>query len=368
MSNLIPDFNRNVHCLLGLPFDAVGLDQASAQITLAAVNKTLCFFSTPNLNFLVATQTDVDFRQSVINSDLSVADGMPIVWMARLLGIPIRERVAGSDLFETIRYGTGEKISVFFFGGPEGIAEAASRKINAENGRLRCVGYMSPGFGSVQEISTPETINQINQSGADLLVVSLGACKGQSWIEHNRSALKVPVVSHLGAVVNFVAGSVMRAPTWMQKTGLEWLWRVKAEPNLWKRYINDGMALVKLLFANVLPQVFYQWRLVNTLKLAETESVSLTMSQNHTQIELRGNWTLANLEPVRRIFFQATAAGLDVRIDVSRVQMFDSAFLGLVLLLYGHQIRTNRLLTLQSVSGSQSRQIQRCGAGYLLDM
>jgi N-acetylglucosaminyldiphosphoundecaprenol N-acetyl-beta-D-mannosaminyltransferase len=240
--------SRKVHYLLGLPFDAITLDAAVAKIRSCAASGKPCFFSTPNLNFLITSQRDEAFRNSVIRSDLSLADGMLIVWLAKAIGLPITERVAGSDVFEALRQKSdAAKLKVFFFGGPPGVAERAAERINREDGGMECVGYESPGFGSVEEMSSDATIDKINGSGAVFLVVSLGAIKGQAWIELNRSRLKVPVMSHLGAVVNFVAGNVRRAPVWMQKTGLEWLWRVKEEPSLWRRYFSDAIALVKLI-------------------------------------------------------------------------------------------------------------------------
>jgi len=247
---------RRVHFILGLPFDELSLKQAVESIQHAVRTRSRCFFSTPNLNFLVTAQNNDVFRKSVLESDLSLADGMPIVWLARLLGVPIRERVAGSDVFEALRHAKGKQIKVFFFGGPPGVAQQAAEKINSENGGLVCVGFESPGYGSIQEMSDTTTIAKINASGADFLVVSLGAAKGQAWIMHNLAVLNMPVISHLGAVVNFVAGHVSRAPLWMRKTGIEWLWRIKEEPALWRRYFFDGIALIKLLTFKVFPVVF----------------------------------------------------------------------------------------------------------------
>ncbi len=250
------DFSRPVHCLLGLPFDAV--DMAGAEHRLLAAKETgeRCFLSTPNLNFVVACLGDEAFRESVIQSDLSVADGMPLVWVARLLGIPIRERVAGSGLFERLysAQATAErKVAVFYFGGEAGRAELACKTTNEEATGSICVGAIDPGFIPVESMSREEWIERINESGADFLVVALGARKGQAWIMRNRDRLMVPLISHLGAVVNFVAGSVSRAPVTMQRAGLEWLWRIKEEPDLWRRYFHDGLALLKLLTTRQLP-------------------------------------------------------------------------------------------------------------------
>ena len=102
---------------MGLPFDAVDMDKAESVVRNAISTRSRCFLSTPNLNFSIACRVDEAFRQSVLISDLVVADGMPIVWMARLLKIPIHHRVAGSSLFEALSRGPhSSPIKVFFFG------------------------------------------------------------------------------------------------------------------------------------------------------------------------------------------------------------------------------------------------------------
>ena len=135
---MMNDFDRNIHCLLGLPVDAVDMAQAMKQVRASAQKKTPCFLSTPNLNFLIACQKDSKFRDAVINSDLSTADGMPLVWLARLLGIPIAERVAGSDLFEQLRKDSASPLSVYFFG------RTRRRGRERADGRSRRPGGASP--------------------------------------------------------------------------------------------------------------------------------------------------------------------------------------------------------------------------------
>lgn len=246
--------SQAVITIAGLPFHRVNTQQAVRCLAEAMRDRKRLFLSTPNLNFLVAAQTDEAFKQSVLVSDMSVADGMPILWLARKQGTPLPERVAGSDVFDALRRGAGQgvlgrAVKVFFFGGPPGVAQQACDVLNAEHARggpMQGVGALSPGFGSVQDMSTPEVLQAINQSGADFLVVALGAKKGQAWILHNLPQLQVPVVSHLGAVVNFVAGTVRRAPVRWQRWGMEWLWRIKEEPTLFARYWHDGWCLLRL--------------------------------------------------------------------------------------------------------------------------
>ncbi len=352
MRSETPDFNRNIHCLLGLPFDASTLEEAVARIRAAIDQRTPCFVSTPNLNFLIAAQKNAAFRNSVVHSDLSLADGMPIVWLAKLLGIPIPERVAGSDVFEALRNSSGKRIKIYFFGGPTGIAEQAARQINTERKGMECVGFESPGYGSVQDMSSASTLEKINQSGADFLVVSLGAAKGQAWIEHNLEALNVPVVCHLGAVVNFVVGNVQRAPRWMQRTGLEWLWRVKEEPELWRRYFNDCRALLLLCVTKIPSNLVYAWRFGAGMNGGQQTAFKWVESTDGKYIQLFGNCTQENIPAFRSACTRWFDSGQAHSIDISSVGYIDPAFLATLLMLHVHSSRLGR--PIQFVS-AQSR-------------
>ena len=354
-----------MHCLFGLPFDAVDLDAAEQRIRTAVEQRSPCFLSTPNLNFLIACQSDTSFRNSVINSDLSVADGMPVVWLSRLLGAPIRERVPGSTLFDRLRRGSGAKLAVFFFGGSDGVAEQACRQLTIEDQRLTCAGYASPGYGSVEDMSTEETIQRINANKADILVVALGARKGQAWIERNRHRLDVPVISHLGAVLNFVAGTVARAPAWLQNIGLEWLWRIKEEPELGRRYLVDGLMFLRLLVTRALPYAWYIYRHKHAKRDLESASVEARDTSTEIVIRLVGPWVQENLAPLRDCFAKAARAGKDVRIDLEHVSYLDASVLGLVLLLYGSQTRAGRRLDCSAAS-PEVRRILRYGCSEFL--
>lgn len=380
-----PDFYRDVYCILGLPFDAVSLDEAVDKVRVAAKSKTRLFLSTPNLNFLIASQTDAAFRNSVIHSDLSVADGMPIVWLARLLGVPIRERVAGASVFQALMSSAGtatghaEKVSsirVFFFGGPTGVAQAAHEKINSgaqlggpQGLGVTSVGYASPGFGTVEDMSTPAIIQQINASQADFLVVALGAAKGQAWIERNRAALTAPVLSHLGAVVNFVAGNVSRAPVWVQRIGFEWLWRVKEEPSLWRRYLADGKALVGLMLTRVAPLAWIHYTQHPRHILTQSSGITIEDNDPCRLVILKGAWVRANLEPLRALFKQAAAEGRHLKLDLQNVTYVDTAFLGLLMIFADHQ--NNTVGVALAVFASQFKVVNTifkyAGLGYLLE-
>ncbi|MEM7755599.1 MAG: WecB/TagA/CpsF family glycosyltransferase, partial [Planctomycetota bacterium] len=127
-----------------------------------------------------------------VNADLSLADGAPVVWLARQLGMPLKERVAGSDLFDLLRKSDptlSPPIRVFFFGGREGSAQAAHDKLVEEQGRLVSVGWHNPGFGDVDSMTREDIRAKINAAKPDFIIVSLGAAKGQAWIEQNQAKL-----------------------------------------------------------------------------------------------------------------------------------------------------------------------------------
>ncbi len=369
------DFDRDVHCILGLPFDRVSVEQAADQLRVAARDGRRCFFSTPNLNFAIACMDDPAFRNSVIQSDLSIADGMPLIWIAKVLGIPLHERVAGSSLFQALRLADARRpvarlerpLKVYFFGGPPGVAEAASIRLNAEQSRMRCVGFNSPGFGSVAQMSDAKSIEHINRSGADFLVVALGAKKGQEWIKYNLPALQVPLVSHLGAVINFVAGTVSRAPGWLQKCGLEWVWRIKEEPKLWRRYWDDGAALLQLLATRVVPAM-----LARRKRPAKPEfdraALAVRDEGDRIVLALSGAWGGENIDRLRPALKQLAASpAILVCIDLDGTDFVDSAVLALLMLLQGDCVAKARSLQLANSSPALRRLLRWHCADYLIE-
>lgn len=361
------DFYRRVYCILGLPFDAMTIEQAQAELADAVKCRRRCFFSTPNLNFLIACLRDALFRDSVIRSDLSFADGMPVIWIARVLGIPVRTRVAGSTLFERLREQVSVPIRVFFFGGQDGVALQAGEVINTEKGKMQCVGSCSPGFGSIEDLSSGLLINEINAARTDFLLVALGAKRGQAWIEHNLASLDAPVVSHLGAVVNFVAGTVSRSPGWIGDLGLEWIWRIKEEPMLWRRYMGDGFALLNLLLTRVIPAALSAARLRRTVGEQVTADLSVVIEGNNCRIALTGNWSDHNLFPLRDILQRVTTKRCHILLDIGKVTRLDSACLGLFILLFGHQSKIKHDFGISAAPPFIKRIFKLNCAEYLLE-
>lgn len=331
MASESDDLARDVYGVLGIPIDAVNLPAVVRRISQAVVHDTPFLMSTPNLNFLVSSQTNSEFRDSLLRSDLCPVDGVPIVWISRLLGIPIRERVAGSDIFDGMKARKDQPAKVFLFGGPEGVAETASRVLNANASGVICVGALCPGYGSIEEMSSDSIIDAINASGARFLVASLGAQKGQAWLLHNHHRLKIPVRSHLGAAINFQAGLLKRAPLFVRKFGLEWLWRIKQEPYLWRRYFGDGKVLLNLMVTSVLPLAFDSiWRRVRGTT-GELQ-VSECGDSNSVAIALAGMATATNVASAVLSFRDALAKSDQLTVDVSELRSIDARFFGLLLM------------------------------------
>lgn len=333
------DFDRDVWCLMGLAVDAADITWAMAEIDDAARTRRQLSFVTPNVNFLVRAMADDAARREILNADLSLADGAPLVAMAKLLGVPVPSRVAGSDLFDALRRrpGFGRRIKVFFFGGRDGAAEAAFKAISRERGGVEAVGWLNPGFGDVDSMSADAVIDEINAAGADFVVVALGAGKGQAWIDRNRDRLTAPVTAHLGAVVDFAAGGIARAPVWLRETGLEWVWRIKEEPALWRRYFRDGLGLIRLALTGLLPQL----GLGRTGQGGRAGQADIEPAVTETVIRLSGDLGHHNLAPVRNAFRAAVARGLSVRLDFTAAGRIDRAFLGQVLMLEKQLARRN---------------------------
>lgn len=237
-----------IYWLLGLPFDAVGMDAAVQRIREAARDRRRLVVITPNVNFVAMAAGDPAFRDALLHSHLSLVDGMPLVWLGRRNRIPFPERVAGSSLLVRLAAeSAAPPLRVHFFGGESGAAERAAARLTEFGGGLASAGWTDPGFVPVESMGSPALLERINASDADLLVLALGAKKGHEWITRHQHAINVPVISHLGATVNFIAGTVERAPRWVQDSGLEWIWRTVQEPRLARRYFGDGLALLRLL-------------------------------------------------------------------------------------------------------------------------
>ncbi|MGE0408851.1 MAG: WecB/TagA/CpsF family glycosyltransferase [Amphiplicatus sp.] len=328
------DFDRDVWCVLGLPIDAADVGRAVEAIEASARDRRRLSFVTPNINWLVRGLKNETARREILNADLSLADGAPLAAIARLLGVPIRRRAAGADILEALRArrAADRPLRVFFFGGREGSAAGAAAALDRARGGLVAAGAMNPGYGDVETMSAPEIIEAINRTAPDFVIVALGAAKGQAWIDRNKERLIAPATAHLGAAVDFTAGAKARAPRWMQRSGLEWLWRIKEEPALLSRYLADGAALAGIMATRLAPQLFT----ARFPRAQKAGTASFSRSADAERVALSGDFAAGGLGEARRAFREAAAGEGDIILDLSAAGRVDRAFLGLVLMLEKH--------------------------------
>ena len=365
------DFARRVHCVLGIPIDEISMAGLVGRIHRAASARRPLFISTPNLNYLMLSQRDPAFRRSLVVSDICPADGIGVLLVCRLLGIPIISRVAGSDLpaaLQSSQIPAGNRpLRIAFFGGSSGVGARAREAVNCgDTDRLVCVAAIDPGVMTVEKMVDLSYLEQINATEADFLLVALGAQKGQAWLMGNRQKLAVPVVSHLGATLNFLAGTVRRAPAGVQRLGLEWLWRMGQEPYLAVRYLSDGMRLLGLLLSRVVPLgLWLRWN--EGVGGMQGLSVWLDTGQaGQINVVIAGAARDDQLEPVVAAFRHAAQTGYVITLDVSGLQFFAMGFAGQVLMLEKAALKQNLPLAVTGASPSVTRALEWCGLKHLL--
>lgn len=204
---------------------------------------------TPNVDHVVQAEHDEAFRQAYGRADLSLVDGTPVLWAARLLGTPLPEKLSGSDLFEPLlERAAREQLRVVLLGGGPGVAEIAAKNLKARLPTLQVVDTLSPRIGLSPTDEERECVARMIRAKADLIFVCLGAPKQELFSDRNRQALAPAVLVGFGAAVDFAAGTVPRAPAWVSRAGLEWAFRLGREPRrLAARYLLRDPAFFKIV-------------------------------------------------------------------------------------------------------------------------
>jgi N-acetylglucosaminyldiphosphoundecaprenol N-acetyl-beta-D-mannosaminyltransferase len=226
----------------GVLIDNVSMAEALDAVERLIERGTGSYVLTPNVDHVVRVRHDAEFAGIYRDAALVLADGMPVLWASRVLGTPVKEKVSGSDLFLRLCERAAERgHGVYFLGGQPGAAAAASQRLRARYPTLRVVGHCCPPMGFQNDAAWNERIARaVAEARPQILFVALGSPKQEKWIRRHQAACGAPVAIGVGASVDFAAGVVRRAPAWMQRAGLEWLWRLVLEPaRLWRRYLID---------------------------------------------------------------------------------------------------------------------------------
>lgn len=238
--------------ILGIKIDRVSMADTVASVDRFIAGRTPRMIATPNVDHLIQARHDAEFKRVYDLVDLSVPDGVPLLWAARFLKTPLLERVNGTDLFEALCVRAAQVgYRVFFLGAAPGVAAAAAQNLARRNPGLSVAGAYAPPFDFIDDPEENQKIvAMIRAARPDLLFVGLGAPKQEKWIYRHLRELDVPVSIGIGASFEYVSGLTLRAPQWMQRAGLEWLFRVLMSPGrYWKRYFVDGMRFFPLVLA-----------------------------------------------------------------------------------------------------------------------
>ncbi|SMC23240.1 N-acetylglucosaminyldiphosphoundecaprenol N-acetyl-beta-D-mannosaminyltransferase [Clostridium acidisoli DSM 12555] len=235
--------------MLNVRFDNVDMQECIKVIDYMINDRTkFKYVVTPNVDHVMKVNNDPSFKKIYKEADLILVDGQPLVWLSKLVGKPLKEKVSGSDLFPRLcEHAASKEYKVFFLGGLEGVADKAAENLKQQFKNLNVVGTYCPPFGfENDENENNKIIKKILAANPDILFVGVGAPKQETWIYNNRDKYKVPVSLGVGASFDFIAGTIKRSPKWMQKCCLEWFYRFCKEPKrLFRRYfIEDSIFIV----------------------------------------------------------------------------------------------------------------------------
>jgi N-acetylglucosaminyldiphosphoundecaprenol N-acetyl-beta-D-mannosaminyltransferase len=234
--------------LLGMRIDPTNYLAATQQVKIwAQAGESRCICAA-NVHMVMVAYDMPDFQDIVNSADLVTPDGMPLVWIMRLRGVAQQERVYGPTLmFKIIEMAASEKIPVGLLGGTPEVLEQLNSKLKQKFPSLEIAFSFSPPFRPSTNLEDEQLVSSIRSSGARILFVGLGCPKQERWMAEHRDKIPAVMVG-VGAAFDFHAGHKRQASAWMQKLGLEWLFRLFQEPRrLWRRYLINNPRFVVLV-------------------------------------------------------------------------------------------------------------------------
>lgn len=235
------------HLVMGVPIHNLTMNETLREIKSAIDNGESVQHIVVNAAKIVAMHEDAQLKQSVLSSDIINADGQAIVWASKILGRPLKERVAGIDLMQNlVELAHQNEYKIFFFGAKEDVVSKVVEKYKHQYSPNIIAGYRNGYFKKEEE---QEIAKQIADSRANILFVAITSPTKENFLyEHKETLKKVNFTMGVGGSFDVVSGKTKRAPFWMQKSGLEWFYRVIQEPKrMWKRYLFGNIKFILLL-------------------------------------------------------------------------------------------------------------------------
>lgn len=314
--------------ILGVPFDNVTTVETIALIKQMVNSRRPHYLATANVDFLVQASRDVELRRILFDAHLVLCDGTPLVWASRLLGNPLPERVAGSDLVPLLlRVAEEEGFRPFFLGATPDSIEKAVENIKRKHPSIQIAGHYSPPFNKLLEMDHEEIRRRILAARPDLLFVGFGCPKQEKWINMHYRSLGVPLSAGIGATIDFLAGKMSRAPKWMQRSGTEWIFRLAQEPRrLLGRYSKDLWHFSWAILA--------QYRRLTSRRRRRpdrTAGVPVQTGVEYCLIEMPERLDYEAVHSDRSTYEQSITAERPCILDLQRVEFMDSTGVGLLI-------------------------------------
>ena len=239
--------------VLGVGVSAINLDSAATAVLSALEHNAKGFVCVTGVHGVSEAQTDPSFRDILNRAFLNTPDGMPMVWVGRAQGFADMRRVYGPDLMLKIcELSPSRGISHFLYGGAPGVAEQLKANLEHRFPGLRVVGTFCPPFRPLSPQEQAELTRQVAAGRPDIFWVGLSTPKQEKFMAEYADKLDATLFFGVGAAFDFHAGRVRQAPGWMQRSGLEWLFRLGCEPRrLWKRYLKNNPLFIARLFCQL---------------------------------------------------------------------------------------------------------------------
>lgn len=237
MTRFITDMEQQIN-ILGMRIAAVSMDEATRELERLILARRGGYVCVSNVHTVMESQFDPQFKRINNHADLSVPDGMPLIWAARALGVPLKERVYGPDfMLNFLKYSEPKGYRHFFYGGTPRILDRLKQNFEKRFSKIRIAGAIAPPFRALTPEEDADHVRQINAAHPDVVWLGLGTPKQHYWMAGHRDRIHAVQIG-VGAAFDFHSGAVRQAPKWMQLRGLEWFYRLTQEPRrLWKRYL-----------------------------------------------------------------------------------------------------------------------------------
>lgn len=236
---------------LNIWMDYIDLRTVVYAIEQACSNKKQLAIVPVNVDVLVKAERDLNLKESIEAADYILADGQILLWIAKLFKMPFPEKVSGSDLVPRVcAMAASKKYSIFIMGGKEGVAEKAGENLKKSIPNIIIAGCYCPPFGFENDQKEIEKMNEaVNKARPDILLLCLGCPKQEKYLYEQQRKYCATVTICAGATVDFLAGTIRRAPRWMSQCGLEWFYRFLKEPRrLFKRYFIDDIRIIPMIW------------------------------------------------------------------------------------------------------------------------